>query len=422
MTRSAKAQTPRSGDPYGIGPVGSWIAPVLAIVGLVLVAIVTFNLLQGELPFGLGGSNGNGNGDGNGTGSGDGAERTPAPSNVVVVPEEARFEGSMVYAKAGNIWIQTDDGVHQLTNTGDDSMPSFSPDGQYVYYIHTVADTGRWGTKHGIETYNLAVPQLTRIRTDGSGQPERLASSKFKKGNLTYAFWIRQPVVSPENGTVAVVSDAPNPDLSTVVLQTWDPTTKKFTKVNVGVKGVLGHQDPEWRPDGQYLLYVRNGRNGSRGAPVIMRYNIAKGTVKEMTAPGYLQPSYSPDGKYIAATKTSSLGSDVVILDGGNGRELMRITSDQSSFAPVWSPAGDGVAFLHIDGQTVDLRLAKLTGTAPSWEIEETIDLTEVSDLAPDSRPDWFIPADKLPATPPPTIAPSPSGSAAASASASTAP
>ncbi len=191
-----------------------------------------------------------------------------------------------------------------------------------------------------------------------------------------------------------------------MVLQLWDPATKKFRKVDVGVKGVLGHQDPEWRPDGQFLLYVRNGRDGSRGAPTIMRYNPAKGTVKEMTGPGYLQPSYSPDGKYIAATKTSAIGSDVVILDGSTGKEVMRLTDDATSWSPVWSPAGDGVAFLHIDGQTVDLRLAKLDGDAPNWTVADTIDLTVVSGLDADSGPDWFIPADQLPATPPPTIAP----------------
>jgi Tol biopolymer transport system component len=107
----------------------------------------------------------------------------------------------------------------------------------------------------------------------------------------------------------------------------------------------------------------------------------------------------------------------VVILDGGTGRELLRITNDGSSWAPTWSPAGDGVAFLHIDGQTVDLRLAKLDGTAPAWTVRETIDLTEVSGLDPASRPDWFMPADDLPAAPASSTAPAvsapPSGSTA---------
>jgi len=108
-----------------------------------------------------------------------------------------------------------------------------------------------------------------------------------------------------------------------------------------------------------------------------------------------------------------------VILDARTGEQLLRVTDDGASFAPSWSPAGNGIAFLHIVGQTVDLRLAKLDGAAAAWTVKEVIDLTEVSGLDAASRPDWFIPAELLPATPPPTVAPSASG---APASASPAP
>ena len=67
-----------------------------------------------------------------------GRPQTPAPSNVVIVPPEVvTFKGSIVYAKAGNIWIQTGKDVKQLTKGGDDSMPSWSPDGASIYFIRT---------------------------------------------------------------------------------------------------------------------------------------------------------------------------------------------------------------------------------------------------------------------------------------------
>jgi Tol biopolymer transport system component len=138
---------------------------------------------------------------------------------------------------------------------------------------------------------------------------------------------------------------------------------------------------------------------------VIMRYDPKTKQERAMTGAGYMQPSYSPDGRYIAATRTTALGTDVVILNAGNGNELLRLTDDDASWAPTWSPAGDAIAFLHIVGQTVDLRLAKLEGTGPTWTVGETVDLTEVSGLDAASRPDWFIPAALLPAAPPPASA-----------------
>ena len=204
---------------------------------------------------------------------------------------------------------------------------------------------------------------------------------------------------------MAVVSDGPNPDNKTVVLQLFDVESKKFRDPKLPTNGILGHQDPAWRPDGKFLLYVQNGRDASRGAPQIMRYNVETKKARALTGAGYLYPAYSPDGRYIAATRTNAFGTDVVILDGSSGGELLRVTDDGSSWAPVWSPAGDAIAFLTLAGQTVDLRLAKLEGAGPDWTVGEITNLTEVSGLEPASRPDWYIPADQLPATPPPASA-----------------
>ncbi len=384
MTRTVRPGPPRARDPYGIGPVGSVLAPVLSIIGLVVIGIITFNLLNGEVPFGGGtGSNGNGNG---------GPARTAAPSNVVVVPDEATFEGSITYAKGGNIWIQTDAGVAQLTKSGGASMPSWSADGEWIVYIHSTEERGYWPVKGRNGRYDIQIPDLMRVRVDGTGEPEQLATGFVKRGELEWSAWMRQPVLAPNGKTIALVTDAPDPDDSNVVLQFFDMETQKLRRAGVKESGVLGHQDPEWRPDGVLLLYTANGRDGSRGAPVIMRYDTRQRKARALTAAGYMQPSYSPDGRYLAATRTTALGTDIVILDASSGEQLLRVTDDGASWAPSWSPAGDGIAFLHLVGQTVDLHLARLDGTAPSWTVTETIALTEVSGLDAASRPDWYHP------------------------------
>jgi Tol biopolymer transport system component len=399
VTRAVKPRSPRARDPYGIGPVGSAIGPIASAVGLLLIGIVTLNLFNYELPF-AGGGNG-----GSGSGAVGGPAITPAPSNVIVVPEEAAFLGSIVYAKAGNVWVQTDQGATQLTDGGGASMPSFSGDGAWITYVQRSAQKGKWPVRGTPSWYDIELNELRRIRADGTGEPQRLLSGQVRRGALRWSAWIRQPVLSPNGKVVALVTDAPRPDDSNVVLQFYDIARKRLTRAGVREVGVLGHQDPEWRPDGTYLLYTMNNRDGARGAPVIMRYDPKTKQARAMTGAGYMQPSYSPDGRYIAATRTTALGTDVVILNAGNGNELLRLTDDDASWAPTWSPAGDAIAFLHIVGQTVDLRLAKLEGTGPTWTVGETVDLTEVSGLDAASRPDWFIPAALLPAAPPPASA-----------------
>jgi Tol biopolymer transport system component len=393
VTRAASSRPPRTRDPYGLGPVGTAVGPLASIVGLAVIAILTINLFNYDVPF-LGGGNG-------GVGPG-AADRTPAPPNVIIVPEQAAFEGSIVYAKQGNIWIQQDKNVRQLTDGGGASMPSWSTDGQWIVFIRSHDEVGYWPVRGRNGNYDISVPELMRVKADGSAKPERLASGRVKRGRLIWSSWMRQPVLSPDGKTIALVTDAPDPDDSNVVLQFFDVAKKKLTRAGVREIQVLGHQDPEWRPDGKFLLYTQNGRDGARGAPVIMRYEPKSKKARAVTATGYMQASYSSDGRYIAATRTTALGTDVVILDANSGHELMRLTDDDASWAPAWSPAGDGIAFLHIVGQTVDLRLARLEGTPGSWTIKETVDLTEVSGLDAASRPDWYIPPALLPAVPTP--------------------
>ncbi len=404
MTAGSKGSRPRTPrDPYGIGPVSGFIAPALAVVALVVIAVFTLGLLNGQLPFtkapGDTGDNGN-----------PGPAATPAPSNVVIIEPEVAFKGSIVYAKTGNIWMQTADEVHQLTSAGTDSMPAFSSDGQWVYFIRIDEGRGKFPSGGGGSRtwYDLSTPALMRVKPDGTGT-QRLLNGRYQAGGSTWFYWMREPTPTPDGKGVMVISDGPNPLQSDVVLKRFDIATKKLTSLNLPESGALGHQDPAWRPDGKVLLYVRNGRDGARGAPQIFKYDPSTRKSSALTGPGYIAPAYSPDGRFIAATKTDSFGTDVAILDG-SGKEVLRVTNDHHSFSPVWSPAGDAVAYLHLAGTIVDLKLAQLDAATGNWAVTKTIDLTKVSGLDGASRPSWFTPASDLPA---PSAVPGSSGSAA---------
>lgn len=394
-------------DPYGLGPVTTLVAPLGALVGLVVVAALTLGVINGQLPV-PGAGTGNG---GNGNGNPDGGPRSPAPSNVVVVDPRADVPGSIVYVKAGNVWIQSGKDVRQVTSSGTASMATWGPAGEWIYYVDSIEDKGRFPAKGEDREYVMHYPNLMRVHPDGSGA-EKVATGKFKQGRYTWFFWIREPAVSPDGETVALTSDGPDPTKRNVVVQLLDLDSGKFTRPNLPETAPLGHQNPEWRPDGKQLLYVRNGRNGARGAPQIYRYNVDTGRTAAMTGPGYLAPSYSPDGRYVAATRTDSFGTDVVILDARTGGELLRLTNDGVSWSPTWSPKGDAIAYLHLDSGSVDLEMVPLTSTGPAWTLGETLALTTFSGLDGSSRPHWFIPADQLPPPTPSPAAASPSGGA----------
>jgi Tol biopolymer transport system component len=376
------------------------LAPALSVVGLVVIAAASFVLIGGSLPNILPGGGPGGPGSGPG-----GPVRTATPSNVVVVDPRTKVPGTLLYAKDGNIWAQSGDQARQLTSSEDavDSMPAWSPDGSTVYFVRTVSATGTWVTLGVTRTYNLQIPSLVSVPADGAADPTLVLRGRIRSGNNTWSYFIREPAISPDGTTAALITDGPDPTRSDIVLKLLNLQSKKLTDPGLPESDGLGHQDPAWSPDGKALLYVRNAREGSRGTPQIMRYNVATGRGATLTTGGYTAPSWSRDGRFVAATKTSSFGTDVVILDARNGTELLKLTNDELSFSPVWSPRMDAVAFYKLDHGVVDLWLIPLSGTGPSWTVGQPIALTIAAGLDARSRPEWFIPADQLPPLPTPT-------------------
>ena len=390
------------GDPYGVGVVGPFLAPLLSLVGLLAVAVVTAFALTGQVPF-LGSPSGGGGGGNAAPG------RTPSPSAPPDVNPAIQIPGSLVYVKAGNIWIQSGNAARQLTNTGRDSQPTWSPDGSWVYFIETRETKGHFPEEGVVKNYDLQYPILTRIHPDGSGRQAVLSGLyKTGPGNIYTWFWfILDPAVSPDGTQLAVVSDGPDPTRSDVVLQFIDLGTKQLTNPELPENPPLGQQDPAWRPDGSSILYVLNARNGNAGAPAIWQYNLKTKKTTPFTTAGYTGPAWSPDGRYVAAVRTTSLGTDVVVLNA-KGAQVARVTTDGQSWGPTWSPDGTQLAFLRLSGVTVDLQLATLQRAANGDVSVVKIDpLTTFSGLDGNSRPAWWGPAPPSAAPPAPAASPS---------------
>jgi dipeptidyl aminopeptidase/acylaminoacyl peptidase len=376
------------------------VGPALSAIGLVIVAVVSFALLGGSLPSITGGPGGP---DDPG-----GAIRTPTPSNVVVIPDDPRTKipGSLLYVKDGNIWVQSGNKALQLTSGGLDAMPAWSPDGASIYFVRIKKEAGKWPSAGTTHTYNLSVPSLLRMKADGTGEPEVLLTGSVKRSTNTWSYFIREPSISPDGTMAAILTDGPDPTKSDIVVKIVNLADGSLSDPKLAESQSLGHQDPAWSPDGKSLLYVRNAREGARGTPAIYVYSVATGKSKALTGPGYTAPAWSRDGRFVAATKTSNFGTDVVILDAATGSELLRVTRDEQSFSPVWSPMGDALAFFRVEHGVVDLYLVPLIGAAPDWTEGDPLALTVSAGLEAQSRPAWFISADELPPLPTPTPQP----------------
>jgi dipeptidyl aminopeptidase/acylaminoacyl peptidase len=191
------------------------VAPTLSVIGLVMVAAASYALIGGSLPTLPGGGPGNPGGPG-------GPVRTATPSNVVIVDPRTKVPGTLLYAKDGNIWVQSGDQARQLTSDGHDSMPTWSPDGSTVYFVRTVATTGTWVTLGQLRNYNLQIPSLMTVAADGSGDPQRVIRGQVRSGGNTWSYFIREPAISPDGTTAALITDGPDPTRSDILLKLLD--------------------------------------------------------------------------------------------------------------------------------------------------------------------------------------------------------
>jgi Tol biopolymer transport system component len=106
---------------------------------------------------------------------------------------------------------------------------------------------------------------------------------------------------------------------------------------------------PRWSPDGERLLFVTPGENGSTD---LLLYTLSEGVSRQLTTfwDGAMQADWSPDGSTVVSMVTAANGeSRLIMLNPETGAETTLLTVPQSGAAyPRWSPDGRQIAF--VDG------------------------------------------------------------------------
>lgn len=339
------------------------------------------------------------------------ADPTPAPilepevtdpPDIVEPPPDERADvtGTIVFSRAGDIWAASGRELRRLTDadaTKSDSMPTWSPDGKQIYFIRTTRRPTPDARGGGL--YTLYVTDLYRMKADGS-QKQPVYQSLIKGSGGTWFTHVLQPDVSPNGATVAVVSDGPDGS-GPVELHLIGARNGRMEKVAAPSDGDLGHNDPAFSPDGRRIAFTYNNAQGTDGVPRIGIHecqtprNCAAGPTR-LLRPGYAHPSWSPDGSWLAVEATRGNGRDIAVIDPRKGDVRVLLTDDSDSFAPVVSPNGDQIAYLHRDGVDIDVRVMTLDIAADGKiTLVDDRPVTNDGSIDGDAPPEWFIPEEQ---------------------------
>lgn len=336
-------------------------------------------------------------------------ETTAEP--ILVVPpsdERAEITGSLLFTRlGGDIWKASGTTLENLTDsssTKSDAHPTWSPDGKHIYWIRSVKKTVKDGKARFNGKYTLYPTDLWRMDADGSDR-KKIYNALINDSRGQWFSTITQPSVSPAGNNVAVVSDGRDGSNNGVILHTINSQSGRINRVGTPSQPLgqiyLGHNDPDFNRDGTKIAFTYNDNVGTEGDPRIGIFTCQSKTKctngkTKLLKHGYANPSWSPDGKLLAVETTDGPGRDIAIITARKGTERVQLTNDGDSFAPEFSPNGDRIAYLKRDGLDIDVRVMTL-------DIDDRGRITLVSDKAVtsdgtadgNSALSWYIPRNQ---------------------------
>ena len=255
VTRARATAPPR--DPYGIGPARPYIGPALALIALVVIGAITLGLMNGQLPFRSATRR-----------QRERQRRRPGPDAGAVERGHRRaggaFPGTIVYAKAGNIWLQSGN----RRPAADD--PAATRCRRSRRTARTSTSSARGPARRSTPAAASTPGSTCRPRSSSASRrtaprdPVQVVNGRIQRrqrhaGSTGCASRRSHPNGHDDRGrrptgrTRARATSSSRPAT---------PTTGKFTQAR-DAESALGHQDPAWAPDGT-LPRVRQERPGRR--------------------------------------------------------------------------------------------------------------------------------------------------------------
>lgn len=274
-------------------------------------------------------------------------------TTVSAIADTPALPGRILFVKGGDLWLLDASGPHALATGGTFSQPNWAPDGGSLAYVY-----------RGTNFADVFV-------TDDQGQ-NQLRLTNSQSTILDNNDWNLRPTFSPDGQYIAFVSDHTSTFPSLQLMNAADGSGRHA----VSMPGFQAEDvdSMTWSPDGSQLAMTVFNEPGPSQIAILPldSANRQPGRMLTSMAGGALDPSWSPDGTWLAfaGRDNGTIEIEVVQPDGSG---LTKLTSDGLlARSPVWSPDGGHIAYL-----------SNKTGYYEIYEIDVTTDASGAVSASP---------------------------------------
>jgi eukaryotic-like serine/threonine-protein kinase len=282
-----------------------------------------------------------------------------------------------------------------LDSTGD---PALSPGGDHICYIDNqdlwkIEVTGNGAPKR------LTVDGKVKQRPAWSPDGKRIYYSAFFGASL--AIWcIDSDGGKPRRITNGMRQEG-HPSLSrdgSLLIYAALNSTRALTLQNTETGEGKNVEGGEWMTpaisqDATRLIAgaLRPGSNATLWS-LPLKDGLPNGQLSRLTdTQGHLSnPSFSPDGQWIACHHTTGNKREILIIQASGGRPTQATIDPPQSFTPSWSPDGSRIAFATRSNTSSEILTLRITDGAPAGS--PTIAATGFDTMAPV----WMSNGEKL--------------------------
>ncbi|MGA2904908.1 MAG: protein kinase, partial [Candidatus Korobacteraceae bacterium] len=213
--------------------------------------------------------------------------------------------------------------MEKLTNSGHVLAATISPDGKYIV---NAVDEGKG--QHSLWMHHIATGSNAQILAPIEGNYRGLTFSP----NGDFLYFVR--------------GDSQHPGVNFLYqIPVLGGTPRKLVDdVDSAVS---------FSPDGQQMVYLRDSSADASSTLIIARADgTSERVLSKLPLPGYSDPAWSPDGKWIAATVldpgTQNLGR-AVLLDPASGTEKTVYAGTAILHKPAWMPDNQHLVLIFHD-------------------------------------------------------------------------